>query len=237
MTFPIVMAGILVMAGLFLLARWLADADPKLLARHMRRVAIVLAAIIVVSLFATGRLALVVLLGSILLPILLRWRSIYGRLKAAAGPSPGQASSISTAFLEMRLDHDSGEMSGTVKRGSFEDRDMAGLTLDDLLQLRRECQAQDPQSIAILEAYLDRRFGIGWRSDEDDAQATGGAAAADGAMTTEEAYRILGLEPGASPTEIKNAHRRMMKNFHPDHGGSDYIAAKLNEAKTVLLGK
>lgn len=236
MTFPFVMAAILVLAGLYLLARWLADADPKLLARHLRRAVMILAAIIVLSLFATGRLALVVLLTTLLLPILLQWRSIYARLKAAGGPSPGQASSISTAFLELRLDHDSGEMSGTVKRGTFQDRDLAGLTLDDLLVLRRECQAQDPQSIAILEAYLDRRFGVGWRSDEDDDQSAGGSAA-DGAMTPEEAYRFLGLEPGASPAKIKEAHHRMMKNFHPDHGGSDYIAAKLNEAKAILLGK
>ena len=135
----------------------------------------------------------------------------------------------------MRLDHDSGEMTGTVRRGVHEGRDITGLSLEDLLVLRGECTGEDPKSVAILEAYLDRRFGIGWRSDEDRAEAPAGAS--EGPMTQEEAYRFLGLEPGASPAQIKEAHRRMMKNFHPDHGGSDYIAAKLNEAKAILLGE
>lgn len=234
MTFPLLIGAILVSAGLYLLARWVADADPKLLARHLRRTAIILAAIIIILLYASGRLAMVILLAAILIPIVLHWRSIYQQLKPAQA-TPGQTSSISTAFLDMLLDHDSGEMGGTVKRGAFEGRDLAGMTLDDLQALRRECQAQDPQSIAILEAYMDRRFGLSWRGEEDGPEAA--ASAADGPMTRDEAYRFLGLEPGASPAEIKAAHRRMMKNFHPDHGGSDYVAAKLNEAKALLLGK
>ena len=235
MTFPYLIATILVAAGLYLLARWVADADPKLLARHLRTAALVLTAAIALSLYVTGRLALVVLLAALLLPILLQWKSIAARLKSGGRPSPGQASSISTAFLDVRLDHDSGEMQGTVKRGAFEGRDLAGMTLEDLMVLHGECQGQDAQSIAILDAYLDRRFGTGWRSDEDRARSAQ-RNFRDGPMTAEEAYRILGLEAGASPTEIKDAHRRMMKNFHPDHGGSDYIAAKLNEAKSILLG-
>lgn len=236
MSFPIVIGAILVSAGLYLLARWVADADPKLLARNLRYAALILAAIIVVGLYAAGRLALVIMGAAILIPILLHWRSLHARLKPAQ-PAPGQSSSISTAFLDMLLDHDSGEIGGTVKRGEFEGRDLAGMTLDDLQTLRRECRGQDPQSTAILEAYMDRRFGADWRGADDESGAAAAAGAEDGPMTRDEAYRFLGLEPGASPAEIKAAHRRMMKNFHPDHGGSDYVAAKLNEAKALLLGE
>lgn len=235
MTFPIVIGAILVSAGLYILARWAANADPKLLARNLRNASLILAAIIVIGLYLAGRLALVILLAAILLPMVLHWRSIYGRLRSSQG-TPGQTSSISTAFLDMLLDHDSGEMGGTVKHGAFEGRDLAGMTLDDLRTLRRECRAQDPQSIAILEAYLDRRFGVDWRGDNDGPDAAA-AGVDDGPMTRDEAFRFLGLDPGASPAEIKAAHRRMMKNFHPDHGGSDYVAAKLNEAKALLLGE
>ena len=235
MTFPYLIAAILVVAGLVVLARWLANADPKLLARHVRRAALILTAVIALALYISGRLGLVIVLATMAALAIMNWRALRARLNATAGPSPGQTSSISTAYLDMLLDHDSGEMTGTVRRGVHEGRELGGMSLEDLLVLRGECTGDDPQSASILEAYLDRRFGSGWRSDDEPAGAPPNGS--DGVMTPEEAYRFLGLEPGASPDEIRRAHRRMMKNFHPDHGGSDYIAAKLNEAKSILLNE
>jgi len=142
----------------------------------------------------------------------------------------------------MTLDHDSGEMSGVVREGRFTGRGLEELSEEDLIALWRECRAEDDQSAAVLEAYLDRTRGEAWRARAGagraraDGQGGGGPASSGGHMTAEEAYEILGVAPGASDAEIHEAHRRLMQKLHPDHGGSNYLAAKINEAKDLLLG-
>ena len=180
--------------------------------------------------------ALLLPLLPLLLLMLLRSRALWQRIKAAAGPTPGQASEIATRFLKMTLDHDSGVMSGEVLDGRFAGRRLEELGLAELVELWRECRAEDTQSAAVLEAYLDRTQGESWREAAGAAPGGESAAADGGPMTREEAYGILGLEPGAGEAEIREAHRRLMQKIHPDHGGSNYLAAKINQAKDLLLG-
>ena len=152
-------------------------------------------------------------------------------------PAPGQNSTVETAFLRMSLDHDTGSMAGTVLRGRFAGMRLEELGPADLLALLRECRAEDEESARLIEAYLDRAH-PDWHEDFAGERGGGGAgrrrrASAD--MTVEEAYAILGLSVGADAEAIKAAHRRLMNQLHPDHGGTDYLATKINRARDVLL--
>ena len=136
-----------------------------------------------------------------------------------------------SAFVEMELDHDSGAMRGRILAGPHEGASLDALDLTTLLGL---LPRSTQESRALLAAYLDRRE-PGWREHAQGGAAAGNGAARSGKMTEEEAYQILGVQPGASAEEIGRAHRSLMKKLHPDQGGSTYLAAQINEAKEVLL--
>jgi hypothetical protein len=143
----------------------------------------------------------------------------------------GQTSRVRTAFIEMALDHDSGAMGGLVLTGRFAGRTFESLDTPALIELLTEV---DEESRALLIPYLDRRDPRRSEHAQRDA-APGRGAASSGKMSEQEAYQILGLEAGASADAIGRAHRTLMKKFHPDQGGSTYLAARINEAKEILL--
>ena len=151
------------------------------------------------------------------------------------GGAGQQRSSVRSAALEMELDHETGAMNGLVLVGAHEGKELDLLEREELFELRSEI-ADDGESLALLDAYLDRRL-AGWREDAHaDADAGQGSAPSSGPMGKKEAYEVLGLSAGASVEEIRKAHRRLMKTAHPDSGGSTFLAAKINEAKDILLG-
>jgi hypothetical protein len=200
-----------------------------------------------------GVLVLVVLLsgrGSQLLwtlvflaPMLWRaaqsWRAARRFGRQAEGPPPegGETTTVETATLAMRLDHGSGRMSGRVRRGPHAGQELAELGLPELLGLLATCRATDPDSVPLLEAWLDRAAPE-WREAEPFAEgaASGPGAPSGGPMSRAEALAVLGLEDGASAEAIRAAHKRLMRAAHPDQGGSDWLAARINQARDVLLG-
>src|SRR5262249_30087454 len=139
---------------------------------------------------------------------------------------------VRSQFLEMELDHDTGAMHGIIVAGSRRGTALDDISVLDLVSLVPDF---DDESRSLLVAYLDRRE-PGWRehADENAAAGQGRRSAARGKMSEQEAYEILGLQPGASAEDISRAHRNLMKKLHPDQGGTTYLAARINEAKDVL---
>lgn len=240
---PLIILVLALGLGLPLLARWFADTEPRQVLRGARWGAIALLIGLGLFLVLTGRLAgLFAVLGGALLwlqrlsPLLFRlapWAMRRAQSRRAPGPMPGAtghgASRLKTRSLDMELDHATGAMDGYVRRGEMEGRSLVSLPLPALLRLLGEWRGDDPDSARVLETYLDRRFGADWR--QQDASAPRAER-----MSEAEAYALLGLAAGASPAAVKTAHRRLMKQHHPDHGGSPEMAARLNAARDRLLG-
>jgi hypothetical protein len=225
--------GIVILALLLVVLNGFSKANPRTVATVLKATGGV-GALGGAALFAArGRIDAAVFLGMLGL-------SLLGWLPWGAAPfgqrtqkSAGQVSRVRSAFVEMELDHDTGAMRGIILAGTHEGKSLDALDVETLAALLAEI---DEESRALLMAYLDRRSPR-WREDTQ-AGATageGGPAWSSGKMTEEEAYQILGLKPGATADEIGRAHRALMKKLHPDQGGSTYLAARVNEAKDILL--
>ena len=229
---------VLALVGVGLLLHWFLRAEPRQILRALRWGGLAVAAVVAVVLLATGQFQLLYVLAIFLVPWLMRARALRNRMKTARGPTAGQASEVRTRFVAMQLDHDSGGMDGMVREGPFAGRRLSQLGVDEVVSIYREALATDQASAQVLQAYLERMHGDAWRAkDGQEGREKAEAGPAGGApMSPAEARSILGVGPAATDAEIKQAHRRLMKQFHPDHGGSDYLAARINEAKEVLLG-
>ena len=232
---PLLLGGIALILAIALL-RAFAGADPKLLAKGLRYMGAGMLALLAVGLAISDRVGLAIFVGSAAWGLFTRghvWPGgwPYYHFPGGGRTQPNQTTRVRTPWLEMELDHDTGEMRGTVLQGVHAGQALDSLDRTVLLALYRD--AQDSETERLLEAYLDRRLGAEWRVDAGRGEAPRGRA--DTAMTREEALKVLGLAEGAGEEDIRAAHRRLMMQIHPDKGGSDYLAAKINEAKDVLL--
>lgn len=237
---PYLILGAALVVGLALLAWGVSGSSPRAVLKAFKWTAAVLAVAVGAYLTVTGKIWYASLAAAGLIPMALRARQLSRFARSFRGPSPGQSSDVETAYLRMRLDHDSGALHGTVLEGAFRGRTLDELDEEELRELLRECRAADAQSAAVLESYLDRTLGPDWRAGGDGRAGAGGGAERPGgaqAMSAEEAYEVLGLAPGASAEEVRDAHRRLMLKIHPDQGGSTYLAAKINQAKELLVGR
>ena len=228
---PTIIFGVLILV----LALWalgvISKVDPKVGARVLKLSGGLLALGLAVFLGLRGEINIAIPLGAVGLG-LLGWLP-FGPAgwSARTQKSSGKISRVRSAYFEMELDHDSGQMHGRVMAGHHQGAELERLDVKTLIAMLSEI---DEESRALLAAYLDRREPR-WSEDAQGDAAAGRSAASSGKMSEQEAYQILGLEAGASADDIGRAHRTLMKKFHPDQGGSTYLAARINEAKEILI--
>ena len=185
-----------------------------------------LGAALVVVMILAGRANMALTAGIFFGPALWRWWQGFQAKQAFSRNAADGETAVDTATLEMRLDLATGAMRGRVKRGVFEGQSLDDLAVPRLLELLADCRAEDPDSVPLLEAWLDR-VAPEWRVSEPAPAAMMDRAAA---------LTLLGLVEGASETDIRAAHRRAMREAHPDAGGDEKLAARLNAARDFLLG-
>jgi len=239
---------VVVLAVIFV--NWLLREDPKKVARYLRRGGMWFAVVLIILLAATGRLnpifaaiaAAVPFMGRLFsalryVPLLSQLYSTFQNAQASSqqqggGATPGQTSRVQSRFLQMTLDHNTGDMDGEILDGEHAGSKLSDLDLHQIRSLLDRYRSLDDESAALLEAYLDRVYADQWREPgaEQGAGSVGG-----GPMSEQEAREILGVGEEASAEEITAAHRQLMQKLHPDRGGSTYLAAKINQAKDTLL--
>ncbi|MDP4796982.1 MAG: DnaJ domain-containing protein [Rhodospirillales bacterium] len=232
--------GVAVLAGFLLAGNWFVSAKPTSILKVGKWLLIAVIALVVLFFVLSGRIALALWTLPVLLPWLMRARAAARMAKnystMSGGGGSGRYSEVSSAFLEMRLDHDSGDMDGTIRKGAHAGERLSTLSFAALTALYDGYEREDGESARLLAAFLDRMH-PDWRQSQGPDASTGGDdfAAGSGSMSRDEALRILGLEKDADTAEIKAAYHRLIAGLHPDRGGSAYLAAKINEARDVLL--
>lgn len=235
---PYLLIGAALLVAVLLAARAFVRVPPARLAQGFRAFIAAFSALASTGLLFTGRFGLALITIAATVMAVRAMRQAAAGVGSFGGSGGSQRTSeIATDTLRMQLDHATGDLEGEVLLGPFAGRTLDSLGLSDLLDLVDHCRREDPRSVPLLETYLDRRE-PDWRAQVgDDDAGERPQAPQDGAMDEATAWSILGLAPGASEGEIKAAHRRLMNKLHPDHGGSGYLAAQLNQAKDYLLAR
>jgi hypothetical protein len=168
-----------------------------------------------------------------LLPVLVRLLPALGGLRASGARSSSKQSEVASRIIKMTLDHDSGELSGVVLESTFKGWLLNELNRQQLDELMSYCQHEDTDSAQLLASYLEQRFPEdAQHSEEADRGGENGPAPS----SRTEALAVLGLQDDATEEDIIAAHRALIQKCHPDRGGNDYLAAKINQAKDQLLG-
>lgn len=233
-------AGIALLLLVYFSLEWFKTAEPSDVRRALMQMGIAALILISLLLIFTGRIVAA-------WPFLLGAFGLYMKLKQAWGLAgffrkglgrlsvKDHVSVVRTSHMKMTLNHDSAKLNGEVLKGLYAGQQLSNLNLEQLLKKLQELTSEDKDGHRLLENYLDKAF-PNWRATYQQGGEQNTAAAAH-LMDEAQALDILGLKAGAKVEDIRAAHKRLMKQLHPDSGGSTYLASKINEARDFLLSK
>ncbi|MEP3244767.1 MAG: DnaJ domain-containing protein [Sneathiella sp.] len=221
--------GLALLIGLIIGANALSQADPKAILKGLRISGAIILGLLAAFFTFTGRFQFAPPLALAAL-FLMRNKPFF----RGSPPSSGQQSDVKTDWFHATLDHDSGEMDALILQGDYEGRQLSDLTLHQLQDLQNRI-SDDEKSASILFTFIERQYPDHKNDPDGDYYKDTSTENKSNGMSIEEALEILELEAGADNEQIKAAHKRLMKKFHPDHDGSAYMAAKINQAKDILI--
>ena len=191
---PQLLLAVGLLLALILAVRWFVRASPAQVVYALKAFAVAGAILGLAVIVLTGRWGLIPFLLFVVLPWLRQLRALWRAGRTMQGPKSGGASQVATHYLRLTLDHDTGALDGEVVVGAFAGRRLGALSIEELRMLLAEI-AGDPESVRLLEAYLDRQR-PDWRGAAEE-PGPSAAQTPSGAMSRDEAYRILGVAPGA----------------------------------------
>ena len=216
--------------------KWLQRAPEEVRKRATRAALIYGAVAVAILLAVTGKLNPLIAAAAALVPLAYRALGAWELIRKATGAGvAGLHSEIRGRHVRLVVDPRTGRVGGHVVDGPLRGRALDDLQPAELVALLDLCRASDPDSGALLEAYLDQSAPA-WRSQwgrTGNGRVSGSANVAG--MTIDEAREILGVQADASAEAIAAAHKRLIQRLHPDRGGSSYLAARVNLARSTLL--
>ena len=219
------------------------NASSARIRRRLKTVIFYLLVVFLIFLAMTGRLSWIfAFVASLLpllkrLPLLLRYspmlHQLYQRYQGRA--KSAQTSTVKARFLDLTLNHDTGDINGIIREGEHKGQTLSQLSIEELIECWQLWKTSDIASARLLTAYLDRKPGNNtWQSTVNDSGTMHDEVTK---MTEVEALAILGLTKPIDRQIIIQTHRRLIQKLHPDRGGSNYLAAKINQAKDYLLNQ
>jgi len=159
------------------------------------------------------------------LPLIIRYLPMLGQLIKRSGV---KAAKISSGFIEITIEPSNGNIDGTVLQGRFTDKKLSELSEQELEELAQDCQ-DDAKARRLLTAFR-------LRNQKRQQQHTQPPPPTYAQMGRKEALAILGLSEDCDKADIVKAHKKLIQKMHPDRGGSDFLAAQINQAKDTLIG-